>query len=317
AYQCDCEQAFQNCAVPITTLNGQGFSVSGVSGGLSLDDPRTFRQAEEVTDPALLFHNAGTHNDAVAILVIDDFGQTGSYKIPETVYALHDQTQLEDAYRDGTLSHGALVFNHFNALLKGALDDAGFDPYPNEESVEWSDGSARIGVFVVDALDYAAPVPTNDVATTTANVIRDLRGNGYSHFVLNMSFAVLPCSIANGYADYGGPQLSLEAYAAQVSAATGLAYAQLTTPAESLLYPGPRDVLLVQCDGRNTTPHTFRQSAMQAEPIPVEPPDGVRRVWGVIDSPCETEQQRVDYVGSAGNSGLPYPFFPAAWNPVT
>ena len=312
AAQCDCDKEFENCALPITSLSGQGYSVSGVTGGMTVEDPLSFMPPSASVDPREVLLDAGALYDNVAILVVDAFG--GSYRIPQSVFSASSDADLEAYYASGTLTHGALVFNHINALLEGALTSSGFSPNRSGSDVVWTDGSKRVAVVMVDALDYNAPKPTLDVARMLSERMFKLLDDGYDTFVLNMSFAILPCAIAEGLATSG---ITFDQYVSSVQAAGNYYYEQIMTPVETLMHPDPLHYLLSQCAGSQAAFGAKSQFSQQTFAPDIRLPEDLRPVEMRFESPCDGNTRlRVAYAGSSGNSRLPFPFYPAAWREV-
>lgn len=308
AQDCNCTVVTQNCAVPITRLNGQDYQVSGVVGGLTTEDP-TYS-----TLPQELFTQLGIGNYNVAILVIDQFTSPNSpdYSIPQPVFSVANEGQLIGFHDDGTLTHGDLVFNHINGLLAGAFDQTGFVPNDNmiDDTIVWNNGNSQVAVRMVDALQYNTPTPTLAVASDISAAILDLTNEGFDSFVLNMSFAILPCSFAFQYGDVSDPDVLFDDYAAKVSQEKGFLYNQLISPIETLINPDPLHYLVQQCAQSITiNPNT---EIDEVSDITIDYPE----VEAPIEAPCDPTDRNAVLVGSAGNSGLPYPLFPAAYPEV-
>lgn len=331
---CDCERIPQMCVVPITTLNGQGYQSSGVEGGLTIFDPsdpaRTDSAGnplppEPVSFPPSLFEGVNASPDNVAILVVDSFGEfpgaeVGSYALPD-LSSVFDDAQLRDLVRNGTLTHGALVFNHINAMLQGALANQSYTSTSSETEVEWTGPSGeRLIVRMVHALSYQTPTPTGVVAAVLSDAIADLSSNGVDRFIVNMSFALLRCDIAQNYDQVSdaNPDVLFDQYAARVKQDKELLYRELITPFALLSFPDPLQYLIHQC--------AVPVEASQAVPVEASQDDNdvvsididieYPEVVPPIELPCDPDDPNVEFVGSAGNSGLPYVFYPAAYDEV-
>ena len=312
AQDCLCQEEIPNCAVPLTSLNGQGYTLSGVTGGLTLDT-----SVDDVDAIEWLVGPIGSVSQDTAILVIDSFRtdpvtSDETFTIPSNLSALPDDDALEAAYIDGRLAHGALVFNHISALIQGAL---GSDLIARDaDSVTWETSSgAEVVVQMVDALNYGSPATnTQDLKDRVSETIVALQGDGISRFILNMSFAVLPCNVANGYNEVSALDASVQfdEYIKDLDGAETLYFEQFITPLESQFNPDPLHYLIGQC-GIILTPEgeisTSEEGSgtyeLPLEFVPLE------ELYGTL--PCERDS--LHFVGSAGNSRLPYPFYPAAY----
>ncbi len=295
-----------NCSVPIPFLNGQGYAISGVGGGLTVDkppgttihDPLSF-----MVDPATPTPISTNVTEDTAILVIDSFGNpTASSPNPYWLnHAINsrniiDDGRLEAAYVFGILPHGVLVFNHISALLQGRL---GPSRSASDVSVEWNDPSSgfRVALFEVDALDYENPTSTTLVAQKLTDALAAAVSAGYTRIILNMSFAILPCDITTDYLIHSG-RLSFDEYLKSIGRSTKLDYEQaLITPTAA--FADPVQAVIGQC-GQEEEPKGDGQSSSKQD----------------IESLCPSGQVTAIFVGSAGNSHLPYPFYPAAFDKV-
>lgn len=333
----------ENCAVPITRLNGEVLPASGVAGGLTTIDPQNLPEGtvNPVTGEELLpadVHNAfesfaasevdlGSLVEDTAILVVDSFGDQpgsgGQYTIPEEVFTLPegtitgsapepDDAQLMSFYDDGTLTHGAMVFNHINALLYGALSQYNYSPGVDlfGSSIVWSSNDAdrpRIFVRMVNALSYEP-----DSFSTTAVIgeevqqaITELNRQDVTSFVMNMSFAVLPCSRTAEYEGYNSFTAYLEAVVAgmQEGALTDLYRSLIVDPVVAVEFD-PLLSLILNC-GRDV-------DGFQGFEFEID--DDIRTRYSEAgNDACDPDDPNITFVGSAGNSRLPFPFIPAAW----
>lgn len=316
---CNCVVEVQNCAVPLTSLNGQGYQLSGVTGGLTLDT------SVAAVDPLGWISGSVNVTENTAILVIDSFRTDttidATFTIPEDVSLLTTDAELEAAYTNGQLAHGKLVFNHISALIQGALGSDLVDR--DEDSVTWETGLGKLlTVQMVDALNYGAPANTSDVANHILSAITDLQGDSFVRFILNMSFAVLPCNIANAYAaaQSNDPTLLFDEYIMSLDGAETFYYEQFITPVESLFNPDPLHYVIGQCgiaptlDEENSLSEGAESTPEAVGEIYDLPPgiDGLFDLYGSL--PCG--KNSLHFVGSAGNSRLPYPFYPAAYPQV-
>jgi VCBS repeat-containing protein len=148
------------------TVGGLGFTTGGLgftTGGLSLD-----QIAQEVRDnpitPAWL-----------TSLLPDIQGGVGYNTVKTAVLIVDDFNSTE------TLPHGAEVEAVFVAL-KNALN------------------TNKISLFRVDISSGANGFQVSDAASKIAAKVTELQGQGFKHFVINMSFGLIPCSDEGGWA---------------------------------------------------------------------------------------------------------------------
>lgn len=291
----------ENCALPIASLNGQGYSVSGVTGGLTTS-PVAGRFAR---DPRGIFSSTTSVRSAVAILVIDEFDSQilGGYTILPSIFSITSDEDLGIVVESGDFPHGVQVFNHINALLDGSLSSQGYAPSLQVDKVVWSDGSNQVAVQMVDALHYgqAQLDPTVAVRDAVADAITQLASDGYTDFVLNMSFAVIPCEVVAHYQASQANFPSFEDYSLELEL-SGFSIDQLVSP----FVPDTLQDLLGVCP-----PSTVEGIQMQAQTEVVDE----EFYTGELAPVCE-QGIGIWYVGSAGNLTMPYSFYPGALDGV-
>ena len=215
-----------NCAVPVSALGGQGHHGSGVDLEMTTREPVSFSAPDFSTFPP----NMGAVDpgpDPVAILVVDAFNDELDYDLSAAFMANNDE-ELNIAVSDGKITHGALVMNHTNALLE-SLGFGKADEEPGQWLL-WEKNGQLILVMKVDAIIYGPINNDNVLRATSAEVrnriaeavstIRELGlgiGVPFNRFVVNMSFAILPCQEVLDFYDQG-IHSSFDEYFAEVSA---------------------------------------------------------------------------------------------------
>jgi hypothetical protein len=150
----------------------------------------------------------GTPTRDTGILVVDDF-QGGLFTLNQAVYDLQNesfptddpiaraealQARLDELQGEGLAAHGPFVFNHVNALLVAA----GYTRISVAEAVTGlaifqHRNGAKIYVKAVDIEDF----DTSVISARVFQGLSALRAAPYfvSNIAVNMSFAVVPCSV--------------------------------------------------------------------------------------------------------------------------
>lgn len=202
-----------NCPIDDLDIPGEIPRVNGSTGGLAVLNASYKGQPTSLTYPT----GTGQHVKNVAalygtpardtgILVVDDF-QGGPFTLNQAVYDLQNepfptndpiaraealQTRLDELQDAGLLAHGQLVFNHINALLIGA----GYTRISVGEAVtglaifQHTNGT-KIYVKAVDIEDFDTSIIRDQVFAG----LSALDGLGITDIAVNMSFAVVPCSV--------------------------------------------------------------------------------------------------------------------------
>ena len=274
----------QNCAVPISSLGGQGHQISGVEAELTTLHPQTSSLPTLIpSDPESGATMTGGTGVA-AVLVVDSFNDVLNYDLTFAINAT-DQDQIDKAVANGEITHGAVVMNHINSLLyllgfKLVQQDSN-----QADWLLWQKDDINIVVMKVDAVSYGPieSIPTttqqvnnaieaaitslrNDVASEISNQVN---GMPINRFVVNMSFAILPCAEVIDFYNQG-QEHSFDDYFKSI----GISYEQLL-------------VTVLQ----------------QGEPLTrLFTNDGV--IAGEL-------AEALIGVASSGNSGLAFPFAPA------
>jgi hypothetical protein len=271
------------CMANEFSVPGQGVHVSGSVGGLVRQpNGSTGALRPEFVEPdtrTLLDHLRDNATHDVAILVVDDFGPSHDvFQVSDDVEeAPNDRHELDLLVQGGMLSHGALVLQHLVALATDVLDH---DPNVSEEGAryEWDLNGARL---IVDAV----PVRSEEgeaIAGAIENAIVEADYDPHvDRIVVNMSWVLLPCDVVN---DFDPNQFEhFEAYL---------------------------KALEVHHDGRYTLEMLQRLVTWVDE----------RGAMGMHVSDqawADGALEHVAYVAAAGNFGLPFQMFPAAWPTVT
>lgn len=272
------------CVVPIPFLDGQVWRASGANGGLTATNPGVSDTAYNYAQSK--FTGLISGSEPVAILIVDSFGQGflpgAFYPLITTMYVsgeFGNDDGLANALNAGTLSHGGLVRNHVFGLLYGA----GYTPDGSGTGFIWTNGNSTIYVGAVN-IDYSieAGVNANDVSTAIIRAVTTMKVDfGVTQFVVNESFAVIPCIVASHTDDY--PRNSFKEYLDEVEKQSGgnFGYAEVTgTTTEDI---------------DKATLHRFALI------------ENGEYCGGFLDD------VQAQFVASSGNSSLEFPFAPAGW----
>jgi hypothetical protein len=199
---------------------GAGFSAVGAVGGFLVID------LEEVPFPIdtttidlmnpgdagqLVTNIAGLTTSGlnkVAILVVDDFkfGEVEVYELPGKL--LNEKFMNEDEVNNlfvglienKQLSHGALVLHHMLELVKGA----GYEVFNNQldnagRYIEFKPVNGNGPMLLVQAVDTEG-FNTDQIPNKIKASLERVTSLGYSHAVVNMSFAIVPCVVQKDFA---------------------------------------------------------------------------------------------------------------------
>jgi hypothetical protein len=291
------EPKLGNCPIDDLRVPGERPRANGSTGGIAvlnatypsapgtstLTDPSS--TATYVKSTAALY---GTPSRNVALLVLDDFG-AGVYRLGKEVYelqtlpfttadavsrAIEIEGKLNALQRLGKLSHGALVLNHSNALLVtggysvAARSTAG-------DTILFKNPST--GSYVYVKAVNTEGFDTSRIAPKLEAALREVRILGYKSVAINMSFAIVPCSVRNDFAANRASYPTFESYA--------------------------RRVAIINSVPLDTVFRTIRQ------PVTPDP------LYTLIQAQQPAGETRV-YVAASGNYGLVYPMYPAAWPEV-
>lgn len=320
-------------------VSGSDYYVSGSIGGKMLGIPFdvTDRKSEasvEVTSKSLLdFQNeylglsaqitlrdvlerlARESTEDVAIIVADDFAG-GHFKIPDEVFGFRnqdsDKRDLQAMVDSGKLSHGALVLHTLNALIATSEQFSGPNLMDVEAGVfEWSSPTGtRLVVRGVDlsTSDPTAPITSTTIATRIADSINfwsdqvtSVEIAAPSHFVVNMSWVLLPCATVEAFLKAKNLFPDYRTYILALEAPEGTSLAA----AKELYESGASE------DGREFV------EAMMALLSWVPATNPVYQLTHFDDLLARDGQgSRIAFVASAGNFFMPYQMLPAAWDHV-
>ncbi len=299
-----------NCAATEMSLPGQGLQAVGAGlqavgavGGLFVGDPADF-VGTTVTPERLvqdLWQVVGepSYHDRVAILIVDDFG--GTYQLPAALLsgAAVSESQLQAWADSGELAHGALVLQHLLRMLTemGFVNGSDTTNHTTGEPIyiRWTDDGGKLVVQTVDTHDR----DTEEIVSVLRASLLDLattEGHEFKRFVVNMSFAVVPCAVA---ADLGASAVeTFEEYVSALRTLNGIGSQYEDELAELLTAPlgAGDDALLAYLDC----------------PLPVV---GKSRCDGWT-YPKGAAVNAIVHVAAAGNLGHDFPLYPSAWPTV-
>lgn len=296
-----------NCASSFLTRPGQGLQAVGAGlqavgavGGLFQGATGSFPPSL-VTPAAVGGELVGQLPDDffgsidTVLLVVDDFG--AGIQLPPGLFEAGADL---DALAPG-ISHGALVLHHLLQLATTALPEASLPPVTGagpggQPYFEFGSGYARLFIQVVDV----GEMNTDDIPGEIRAAIEAYGGEGgigaYTMFV-NMSFAVVPCSVLQDY--HNATQLeTFDEYVGALAAVNGIGDQ----------YAGDLDRLV-------STPVAVADDALLrylACPLPGTS-DGVPVCDG--SGPTSDDHGPVDrlvHVAASGNYGNDYALYPAA-----
>ena len=248
-----------NCPIDELQIPGEKPRAAGSTGGLAILNAPYENRPTNLTYPtgtgqyvknvAALY---GVPTQNTGILVVDDF-QGGPFTLNQAVYDLQNesfptndpiaraealQARLDELQDAGQVAHGPFVFNHVNALLVGA-------GYTRISSVAQATGGLAIFQHGNGKKIYVKAVDIQDFNTS---IIRDkvveglnfLRGfpRSVTNIAVNMSFAVVPCSVLIDFDLSGFP--TFESYIAALLASNpGETLAQIRRAIITPVSPDP------------------------------------------------------------------------------
>ncbi|HEX7001027.1 MAG TPA: hypothetical protein VF164_04965, partial [Trueperaceae bacterium] len=299
-----------NCAATELSLPGQGLQAVGAGlqavgavGGLFVGDPVDF-EGSTVTPERLvqdLWQVIGepSYHDRVAIVIVDDFG--GTYQLPATLLsgAAVSESQLQAWADSGELAHGALVLQHMLRMLTemGFVNGSDTTNHTTGEPIyiRWTDDGGKLVVQTVDTHGR----DTDEIVSVLRASILDLattEGHEFRRFVVNMSFAVVPCAVA---ADLGASSVAtFEEYVSALRTLNGI----------GAQYEDELTELLTAPLGAGDDPLLAYLNC----PLPVA---GQSRCDGWTYSNGSAVDAIVN-VAAAGNLGHDFPLYPSAWPTV-
>ncbi|HZJ10122.1 MAG TPA: S8 family serine peptidase, partial [Trueperaceae bacterium] len=292
---------------------GAGLQAVGAVGGLFVVETPVDAATADALD-ALVTTNAVVaaqvlaglgdidYGNQVAILVVDDFN--GVLELPTALLAGQvDLNGLDDLVALGQLSHGALVFHQIRELASAVLGDRGStssSPHTNNPPyVKFqAPRNARLLLQPVDAHD----LDTDQLATKIRDAIAAMTAaEKITHFVVNMSFAIVPCTVQDDFSAVTAPSTS--------DIATFEEYVQALLEVNEIA-PQYLDELglLVSTPLELSTDPFF---AYLDCPLP-SLDGGLQRCDGKTASMKLPVVQSLVHVASSGNFGNDYALYPAA-----
>lgn len=289
---------------------GAGLQAVGAVGGLFLAETSAYggrivpgREALDPLIPALRLQ-PGADNPTVVILVVDDFGPAGNdhYFWP-TIHATVES--LREHQENGTLPHGVLVAEHLAELLRRTGLGHAFigDAAPGPHRVFWWNQGAPATpepAFILQMLNTNGLDSSGIVSLMREQILhwngQAAQVSGFhlepvTRFVINMSFVLLPCAVTDDLAASGLG--SFEDYVAAVAVVNGADPRQASEAVTAAPAVDPFAEFF-DCPFGN----------------PADP-------WGACyneGGPASVEM--LVPVASAGNFGLDFPLYPAAYPQV-
>lgn len=282
-----------NCVFDQLDAREEGYRLAGSVGGLAfVSDGRPTPIARAAAEAARIAAIPGLTkaSRATALLIVDDFAggrvlQLGApvFELagdalrgaPEGFEAAFDAT-LDTLEANGELSHGALVMQHAVALV-AALPGAFYEGAKGADTALFRLNDAPLVLRAVDTGGFRTDRIADAIRSAAAQLLEDF---GVLRFSVNMSFAIVPCSVVGDFRRSGIP--SFDAYVDEL-ARRG--------------YLGLRDELF----GIAVTP-------LPGDPLEafVEDPD--------LKGPGD--ETAIVFHAASGNYALPYQLAPATWSGV-
>ncbi len=275
----------------------------------------------------------------VAILVVDVFEEpigaeainletlsSGDTNDPKPQCAISPDGQDGAAIRGGSvtsnmrpyaLPHGRLVYKHFQSILENLYGPgAPNDPFiPTQES--WVTPRGTIWLQAVDTQKYNIKA----IATGVESAFNELDGLGVTHFVINMSFALVPCAempvlIADDYKS----QLAAWGVDCPASGTPNAGFEALACELDNSSDDDFEDALLAMRDSgieENAIAYAIIQQAVMRPKVEqaanadiVGTPEGAGPAFEEFIRFLPAGATVVQ-IASAGNDGYDYPYFPA------
>jgi hypothetical protein len=191
---------------------GAGLHAIGAVGGITVDHPRPLDSlgvGVDITQEP--FAEIGLAHDA-AILVVDKFDGIYTlggdvFKLPEEVTGNTPEERLEalraamqGLVADRQLSHGAVVLQHMNRVIQGTWYWHSTTPSGDVYTHELAGlGGVPSSKLIVKAVDIDGVEDSGEIAERIEAAISALAPDEIDYFVVNMSFALVPCSIKEDF----------------------------------------------------------------------------------------------------------------------
>jgi Subtilase family len=312
----------KNCPIDQFDIPGQGFRARGASGGLVVLQPPYDAMPTAITNPAAV----GTEvyslaalsalSRGVTILVVDDFNgntkvtparppvyklgidvftwparSTGLSTIPTTRSSQLD-TELRRLEATNQIAHGTLVMNHINAMILGS-------GHYNGGELNISDGRVSIKNINTGSYINVQAVDTEDLDTTVIaprmrTAIWMEINNNRKQIVVNMSFSIVPCGVKNDFVANRAMYPTFQHYANAVAAANDAL--RMRSPTETIAQ--------------------FRNRVRRELTTPFDNDPLLNIIKNKNISGALGKGGNLIYVAAAGNFGLGYSMYPAAWPEV-
>lgn len=198
-------------------FKGTGLNWSGGGGALTLlDETGTIKLPGDIvtspTDPEFAATTtSGYEYNNVAIIVVDDFGDEG------TMGDLSDDMQILDDLANGSLSipdafaqlenlqttggqHGPLVLNHLLQLVNSTDEFEFYDiSVPSTDTIILQLVSTET-LMLIKAVNVSSEYEPELIVDRTQEAIDTIVSEyGINHFVINMSFNLVPCVVVEDF----------------------------------------------------------------------------------------------------------------------
>ena len=298
-----------NCTINDFDIPGQGWRINDDVGGITILEGNApypdVITPEPVGADLVNLASPGSLDMGVALIVVDDFNgirkvQDSVFELGEGVFKIHErvnagdvvalETELAQLEMDQQLSHGALVMNHISALLDATkLFQVDYSSLTNGVVKFIPHSGQHLGHIKLKGVD-TENLTTTVIANRMSNAINEAVNNGYSKVVVNMSFSIVPCGIVNDFEANREQFPDIESYTEAVADANA------------------------ELKGEEQSEEGFANSLIH---VIAEPFTGFFKDDALYNFIRQTtEAEAILYVASAGNYGLTFPMFPAAWQEV-
>ncbi len=292
-----------NCIVNELEMPGQRWRIAGSSGGFTTtnlfdgDSPVNWSLSQGVRTNSSYFNSyyakAGQYprSGRTAILIVDNFyenssGQT-TYKLGSGVFSLGNESSdaqfdvaLDNLEKQGALSHGALVFNHANAVMNELADY--YYSWGNRKVVYYNRGNIHLEAVNLDN------DRSDKVFDRTVTAINNVAARGYTNIVVNMSFALVPCDVKDNFLENEAKYSSFEEYVEAVWKA----------------------------NENNSNLNSFEKSLQSITLAIATPIDGDPLAELASIKIPRNPKAQLQIVAAAGNYNLDYPMYPAAYSNI-
>jgi len=191
----------------------QPYAFSGASLGFAANNAAigVYEHSLKLQNQLNRFKNI---SEDVAIIVVDDFAgdESGiehfnsSKDVVESIFNAQDSSTWPQ--------HGEVVLNHLNLLLLASdYTMSGYEVKVGGARANWTYPNGKR--LTIEALDFNN-AKSQSIADRLESSIKKLNDDGFENIVVNMSFALVPCSIWNDYVAHVEQYQTLEEYAQAV-----------------------------------------------------------------------------------------------------